>query len=87
MSRTPPPEPARSALAAFATLAAFPIFAAFAILAGFAIPAAFAILAAFATLTAFPILTALLAGGAGAGGLRQRRTLLIPALFTVFRAF
>jgi hypothetical protein len=29
----------------------------------------------------------LLAGGAWAGGLRHRRTLLVPALFSVFRTF
>lgn len=33
-------------------------------------------------LAAFPTLTAFLAGGAGGGGLRHRRTLLVPALFT-----
>jgi hypothetical protein len=83
MPRTPPPEPARSALAAFPTLVTFAILAAFSTL------AAFSILAAFPTFTAFPILTAFVAGGAGAGGLRHRRTItiLVPALFTGLRAF
>jgi len=86
MPRTPPPEPARSALAAFPTLAAF---ATFSILTAFAILAVFAILATFPTLTAFPILTAFVARGAGVGGLRHRRTItiIVPALFTGLRAF